>query len=512
MQTSLFLEHHKNGLAFYINGDLQFDTADEFIYHEYLVIPAIALAVQRFFPDKLRGLELENRNLTHLSCQGREAGCENQGLRVLICGGGDGLAVRDVLRFPEVSCVDLVDYNPEVLNLARTVFKPYNNGSLESDIVTVYAQEAFEFVTQIPDNSYHVIICDFTYPTQPEDASIYSREWFQQIHRILHPGGTISTNGVSPENRTSGFWCLYQTMLSAGLKTKPLQVAIPSFRRNGYGNWGFFLASPIRITLDELEAIELPNNLRSLSSEHLREAFIFNDKIANARHGITIHTLDCPQLFYYLLNPSPLATETDDALTTVNFIEIQESGNGRVGTRDLLQLESMAKAWIEQLYESSNTQQTNLDISKLLPVQHRYHSPKMAKAWLSYIKPLLAEIDLPRLLNNLLERSQELPPKVARELKQLANQVRSGEILSNLPTSTSDLVILVSVILLLANLTNPDSVFAKGYYGSSSSSSSSSSVDYTPMTATQSTGLMLASLGWGLLIILGLTYIKWRDD
>lgn len=71
MQNSLFIEHHANGIAFYINGDLQFDTADEALYHEYLVIPTVALAAERF---------------------------PKTGLRVLICGGGDGLAARDVLR------------------------------------------------------------------------------------------------------------------------------------------------------------------------------------------------------------------------------------------------------------------------------------------------------------------------------------------------------------------------------------------------------------------------------
>ncbi|HEY9656155.1 MAG TPA: spermine synthase, partial [Crinalium sp.] len=81
MPTSLFIEQHPDGLAFYINGDLQFDTADEAIYHEYLVLPAIALAVKRF---------------------------PQTPLRVLICGGGDGLAARDILRFPQVSDVTLV--------------------------------------------------------------------------------------------------------------------------------------------------------------------------------------------------------------------------------------------------------------------------------------------------------------------------------------------------------------------------------------------------------------------
>jgi len=95
MPTSLFIEHRTNGLAFYINGDLQFDTGDEAVYHEYLVVPAVALAVQRF---------------------------PQTNLRVLICGGGDGLAARDVLRFAEVCAIDLVDFSSEVIEIANRYF------------------------------------------------------------------------------------------------------------------------------------------------------------------------------------------------------------------------------------------------------------------------------------------------------------------------------------------------------------------------------------------------------
>lgn len=446
MPTSLFIEHHANGFAFYINGDLQFDTADEALYHEYLVIPAVALAVGRF-PDT--------------------------DLRVLICGGGDGLAARDVLRFPEVHYIDLVDYNPEVLELAQTVFKPFNEGSLESDRLTVYAQEAFEFISTIPDNSYHVVLCDFTYPTCQEDTSIYSREWFQQISRVLTPSGIVSTNGVSPENRTTGFWCLYQTVLSAGLRAKPLQLAIPSFRRHGYGNWGFFLASPVSIERTELESIALPNDLQALTHEQLFQAFIFQEKIAQTRHDVTVHTLDCPQLFYYLLNPPFDPLEADNVDTTIDFIDIQETSKGLLATRDLLKLESLARVWLEELYQSQSFPENNPDITKLLPVQHRYHSPKMTKEWLAYLKQLLSEIDLPRLLNSLLERSQELPPQIARDLKQLTENLRTGKPLPNLPPKTAEFVMMLSVTLLMANLVTPDAIFAKGSYSSGSSGYSS---------------------------------------
>lgn len=459
MPTSLFIEHHTNGFAFYINGDLQFDTADEALYHEYLVIPAVAMAVGRF-PDT--------------------------GLRVLICGGGDGLAARDVLRFPEVHYIDLVDYNPDVLELAQTVFKPFNEGSLESDRLTVYAQEAFEFISTIPDNSYHVVLCDFTYPTCQEDTSIYSREWFQQISRVLTPSGIVSSNGVSPENRTTGFWCLYQTVLSAGLKVKPLQLAIPSFRRHGYGNWGFFLASPVSIERTELESIVLPNDLQALTHEQLFQAFIFQEKIAQTRHDVTVHTLDCPQLFYYLLNPPFDPLEADDVDTTIDFIDIQEASNGLLANSDLLKLESIAQVWLEQIYQSTSYPENQLDTTKLLPVQHRYHSPKMTREWLAYLKQLLSEIDLSQLLNSLLERSQELPPQIASDLKQLTKKLYKGKPLSNLPPKTAEFVMMLSVTLLMANLVMPDAVFGKGgcssesrEYSSGNSNCSSGESIYT---------------------------------
>jgi spermidine synthase len=452
MPTSLFIEHHANGLAFYINGDLQFDTADEALYHEYLVIPAVTLAVQRF---------------------------PQTNLRVLICGGGDGLAARDVLRFPQVHHIDLVDYNPEVLELAQTVFKPFNCSSLESDRLTAYAQEAFEFVSKIPDNSYHVVICDFTYPTCLEDTSIYSREWFQQVSRVLIPSGIASTNGVSPENRTTGFWCLYQTLLSAGLRAKPLQLAIPSFRRHGYGNWGFFLATPVSIERAELEFIALPDNLQALTREQLFQAFVFQGKIAQVRHDLTIHTLDSTQLFYYLLNPSFESINTDDVDTNIDFLDIQESGTGLLATRDSLKLESIAQAWLEQLYQYSNLPENHLDSNKLLPVQHRYHSPRMTREWLAYLKQLLEEIDLSRLLNSLLERAQELPPQIASDLKQLAEKFRNGKPLPNLPPKTAEFVMMLSVTLLMANLVMPDAMFGKGNCSSESSGYSSENSNCT---------------------------------
>ncbi|MDZ7962998.1 MAG: spermine synthase [Aulosira sp. DedQUE10] len=469
MPNSLFIEQHDDGIAFYINGDLQFDTADEAIYHEYLVIPAIALATKRFPQTKLR---------------------------VLVCGGGDGLAVRDGLRFTQIQNIDLVDYNPEVLELASTVFKPYNLGSLDSAKVTVYTQEAFAFVWELPNDYYHVIICDFTYPHSSDDTTIYSREWFQELNRVLIPAGVICTNGVSPHNRITGFWCLYQTLLSADLTVKPLQLAIPSFSDHGYGNWGFFLASPQVITRHEIEILDFPDSLHFLNHSQLLQAFIFESAIAESRHEVMIHTLESPQLFYYLLNsPSKLENFGLESDASIDFLDIEDIGTAQIGEGDLLNLESVAKFWIENIYALPETQDNSPDINRYLPVRHRYHSQNMTSAWLAHLKELLAEIDIKQLLQSLLARAQDLPPQIANDLKKLADKVNHNQALATLHPQTVELIAMLSVTLLMANLVAPDSVFAKGFSSSSSGSSSGSYIGDDNSFMNKFTGLFLTGIG-----------------
>lgn len=243
MSTSLFVEKQANGTAFYINGELQFHTADEAIYHEYLTIPAIALAAKRF-PD--------------------------QPLRVLICGGGDGLAARDALRFSQVSRIDLVDYSQEVIDLAKETFAPFNQDSLINSKVNIHIHEAFAFLTrltqdfssnlkQIENHAYHVIICDFTYPTSVEETQIYSQDWFRLLKQVLMPSGMIAINSVSPDHNTLAFWCIYQSIQAIGLDVKPMQLMIPSFVNHDYGSWGFLLASEVAIARSEIETMDLPS-------------------------------------------------------------------------------------------------------------------------------------------------------------------------------------------------------------------------------------------------------------
>ena len=108
-----------NDFAFYIDGDLQFDTQDEALYHEGLALPALSLAaMQKPYCD----------------------------LRVLICGGGDGLALRECLRFPRVAHVDLVDYSPEVVEWGKTCFAGVNAQAFADSRAHIHIADAWEFL------------------------------------------------------------------------------------------------------------------------------------------------------------------------------------------------------------------------------------------------------------------------------------------------------------------------------------------------------------------------------
>jgi spermidine synthase len=500
--ASLFIEHCPNGLAFYINGELQFHTEDEQIYHEYLVVPAIALAVKRFLDLSV-------------------SPSPNEGLRVLICGGGDGLAARDVLRFPEVSSIDLVDFNPEVIELGKTVFAPFNDHSLIDRKVNIHIQDAFLFLSDRLKNiansgdRYHVVICDFTYPTDPEETRVHTQEWFQLVRQVLHPQGIIAENAVSPDRNTSGFWCMYQTIWSAGAIAKPMQVSIPSFHQHGYGNWGFLLAANEQaITKTELTHIHLPNGLRSLNLNALLAAFNFADAIAEQRFTVNIHSLQAPQLLYYLLNPQMIAStdqtdQTDQTSQYINFLDLDDAMEinrlSQSWLRSLainpMRLESVAKLWLEQM------QKADPDLQKLLPVQNPYHTPKMTVSWLGSVPQLLEQINLPRLIDRIIARGKNLSPQAIADLQQLLTKLQSGNQEANggnrdlalnrsksfqFSTSTK-LLISITVTMLVANLIAPDSVFAKG------SSSYSSGGD--------------SELGWGFAgLIMTTAGIVWLSN
>ncbi|MFI6868317.1 polyamine aminopropyltransferase [Nocardia sp. NPDC050406] len=189
----------------YLNGDLQFSSMDEYRYHEALVHPALA--------GKRR--------------------------TVLVLGGGDGLALREILTYPDVEAVTLVELDPAMTRLAQT-FEPLrelNRSAFADPRVRTVNADAFGWLRDCRCQ-FDAVIVDFPDPDQTSIAKLYSRELYGLIARALEPGGSAVIQSGSPFFARHSFWCIDATVRSAGLRTLPYHVNVPSF-----GDWGFILAT-----------------------------------------------------------------------------------------------------------------------------------------------------------------------------------------------------------------------------------------------------------------------------
>lgn len=223
------------GFSLFLNGALQFSSVDEYRYHEALVHPAM-----------IRAASVE---------------------RVLILGGGDGLAAREVLRYPEVKSVTLVDLDAAVTSLSRELgeLSELNGRALAHPKLTVVNDDAMKFLAQ-GDARFDVVIVDFPDPNNFSLGKLYTTGFYHLLKRRLTDEGVAVVQSTSPLFARRSFWCVNATLEAAGLTTEPYHALVPSF-----GEWGYVLASKGRRT----PARALPGGLRFLREDVLPSLFVF---------------------------------------------------------------------------------------------------------------------------------------------------------------------------------------------------------------------------------------------
>ncbi len=198
--------HADTDLRLFLNGDLQFSSIDEYRYHESLVHPA------------MRGPRGE----------------------VLVLGAGDGLALREILTYPDVRRVTLVDLDPAVVRLARTEkqLRELNHHSFADPRVRVLNLDAFGWLRTATER-FDVVIADLPDPDETATAKLYTVEFYALIRSVLAPGGRLVVQAGSPYFAPRSYWSIERSIREAGFATVPYHVDVPSF-----GDWGYVLAAP----------------------------------------------------------------------------------------------------------------------------------------------------------------------------------------------------------------------------------------------------------------------------
>ena len=257
----------------YINGHLQFNEADEHIYHENLVHPAMHLADRRE--------------------------------KILILGGGDGLALREVLKYPQVRAVTLVDLDPMMTGLATsnpelirmnggsmtdprvvknaaagvTAGAAYQNvqpSQYEKFATTVHETvtlhvihlDAAEFVKSVTGR-YDVVIMDFPDPNSPDLAKLYGRPFYDHLGDMLNPGAVIVQQSGSCFHAREAYLCIGRTLKAAGFDVVPYHDNVPSF-----GEWGWWIAKSGQ------SAAQTGKSLASLGQLDIATRYLTRDLVA----------------------------------------------------------------------------------------------------------------------------------------------------------------------------------------------------------------------------------------
>ena len=108
--------------------------------------------------------------------------------KVLVVGAGSGVTVGSVLQHPSVTSVDLVEISPEVVEVARDHFAPFNHDALRNPRCRTHVEDAKTFLQTTPE-SFDVIVTEPSNPWMAGVAAVFSREYYQDCLARLKPGG-----------------------------------------------------------------------------------------------------------------------------------------------------------------------------------------------------------------------------------------------------------------------------------------------------------------------------------
>lgn len=258
----IVLTKHKYDIRLFLDGNLQFSSIDEHRYHESLI--HVPLSVH-----------------------------DTPVRRVLLLGAGDGLAVRELLKYPSIEEIILVDLDKNIVQLAteNKHVRRLNQNSLASDKVKLVISDAF---TYLSDNErlFDFIISDLPDPNNNALARLYSKQFYELIRGNLSEDGVFVTQATSPYFATDAFWSIKKTVEASGFDhVHPYHTQVPSF-----GDWGFVMASS---AAKDLTHPDISVDTKFLDANNFASLFIFEKDIQSK--NVAINQLDQPVLLNYYL-------------------------------------------------------------------------------------------------------------------------------------------------------------------------------------------------------------------
>src|SRR4051794_10326652 len=253
----------KTGYALFLNGNLQFNSFDEYRYHEALVHPAFAAY-------------------------------NGTPKRVLVLGGGDGLALREIEKYSSVEFIQIVDLDPEMTKISYSVpaLGDLNRHSFDDPRVHLTNADAFVWLDSTQTEPFDIAIVDFPDPNNFALGKLYTTRFYNLLKSKLRSDSAVVIQTTSPLIARQSFWCIVKTLESVGFSVRPYQTTVPSF-----GIWGYALAKlePFDQPMKPPSGIEL----HFLNNNSFASMFEFSSDTSRPDEDIEVNRLDNQALVRY---------------------------------------------------------------------------------------------------------------------------------------------------------------------------------------------------------------------
>jgi spermidine synthase len=264
----IVLTRNRDDIRLFLNGNLQFSSRDEYRYHEALVHPGLARLPQA--------------------------------KNILVLGGGDGLAVREILKYPSVQSVTLVDLDPAMVELfsKQPLLTALNHNAFSSPKVEVIHADAFIWLREqrAQNRQFDFIVVDFPDPGNFSLGKLYTQTFYNELQHVMHDDSIAVIQSTSPYFAPKSFWCVASTLQAAGLTTLPYHTYVASF-----GEWGYVMAAKPQhaaALLADHASYSLPPDLRYFTADEMANMQQFAADM-KPQEAVVANRLDNQQLVQY---------------------------------------------------------------------------------------------------------------------------------------------------------------------------------------------------------------------
>jgi len=218
-QEIIVIENEYYGKALMLDNCWMTSLKDEKYYHECLVHPALSIIDEKS--------------------------------NVLIIGGGDGGTVRECVKYTQISKIDLVEIDEEVIRISKKFLKEIGGEAWHDKRLEIHVDDGVKWVKKTRDNFYDVIFIDCSDPSEFSNL-LFSDSFYKECKRVLTPKGILATQSESPESFKNIHINILKTLKNIFKVSETMYSFVPIYP-SGIWSWTFASSEDLNLSKENYD-------------------------------------------------------------------------------------------------------------------------------------------------------------------------------------------------------------------------------------------------------------------